>query len=92
MRLPHLGERDPEKWPKNALKGIVQGTFSAILEVHVLSDAGESVSDIGTSFEYDATRKMVRTSVQVDGFGPSLRFGANCVLPLTRRRKVDDHL
>ena len=40
MRPPHLGERDPKKRPKNALKGIVQETFSAILEVLVLSDAG----------------------------------------------------
>ena len=39
MSPPHLGERDPEKWPKNALKGIVQGKFSAILRVLVLSDA-----------------------------------------------------
>ena len=40
MSPPHLGERDPEKWPKNALKGIVQEKFSAILRVLVLSDAG----------------------------------------------------
>ena len=40
MRPPHLGERDPKKRPKNAPKGIVQGAFSAILRVLVLSYAG----------------------------------------------------